>query len=93
VSYGRWLASELARRRISQRSLAVRAGIDHSTISRIVRAEVDPLVSTAARIAGVVGWPPHEVLIGMQPGGTTTGNAGIIPENALILAPSSGAAI
>jgi transcriptional regulator with XRE-family HTH domain len=70
----------------------MRAGIDHSTISRIVRAEVDPLVSTAARIAGVVGWPPLEVLIGMQPGGNPPREATLIPPHALILAPSSGAA-
>jgi transcriptional regulator with XRE-family HTH domain len=69
VSYGAWLAGELARRGISQRYLAMRTGLNHSTICRIVRADIDPQISTAARIARVLGWPPLEVLSGLQAGG------------------------
>jgi transcriptional regulator with XRE-family HTH domain len=63
VTYGNWLAAEIARRRISQRSLAARCGVDHSTISRIVSDGVDPNMSTALRIARVAGWPPPQALI------------------------------
>jgi len=63
VTYGNWLAAEISRRRISQRSLAARCGVDHSTISRIVSDNVDPNMSTALRIARVVGWPEAHALI------------------------------
>jgi transcriptional regulator with XRE-family HTH domain len=63
VTYGNWLATEIARRRISQRSLAARCGVNHSTISRIVSDGVDPNMSTALRIARVVGWPPAQTLV------------------------------
>ena len=69
VSYGTWLAGELTRRGISQRYLAMRTGLNHSTICRIIRADIDPQISTAARIARVLGWPPLEVLSSPQPGG------------------------
>jgi transcriptional regulator with XRE-family HTH domain len=48
---GPWLRAELRRRRISQRLLAQRSGIDHSTISRIISGSRSPTLDTLASLA------------------------------------------
>ncbi len=62
MSYGEWLRVQLEQRQISQRAVAVRAGIDHSTVSRILRTARNPSLRTIGRLANVVGWPPPEVM-------------------------------
>jgi len=64
LSFAVWLARHLRRRRISQRELARRAGLDHSTISRILDGSRAPSWSTVQRIALVVGFPPSNVMLG-----------------------------
>jgi DNA-binding XRE family transcriptional regulator len=64
LSFAIWLSRQLRRQRISQRELARRGGLDHSTISRILGGARAPSWSTVQRIAGVVGFPPPNVLLG-----------------------------
>jgi DNA-binding XRE family transcriptional regulator len=64
LSFAVWLSRQLRRRRISQRELARRGGLDHSTISRILVGARAPSWSTVQRIAQVVGFPPPSVLLG-----------------------------
>lgn len=53
--FGRWLARQLKLRRVSQRQLAARSGVDHSTISRLIARDRQPSLATATRIARVLG--------------------------------------
>ena len=46
-----WLAGELRGRGISQRQLAMRSGVDHSTISRLLGGTRSPTLHTAAALA------------------------------------------
>jgi DNA-binding XRE family transcriptional regulator len=64
LSFAIWLSRQLRRQRISQRELARRGGLDHSTISRILVGARAPSWSTVQRIAQVVGFPPPNVLLG-----------------------------
>jgi hypothetical protein len=64
LSFAVWLSRQLRRQRISQRELARRGGLDHSTISRILVGARAPSWSTVQRIAKVVGFPPPNVLLG-----------------------------
>jgi DNA-binding XRE family transcriptional regulator len=64
LSFAVWLSRQLRRQRISQRELARRGGLDHSTISRILMGARAPSWSTMQRIAQVVGFPPPNVLLG-----------------------------
>ena len=50
-----WLRSEMGRRGISQRMLAERSGVDHSTISRLISSGRTPSMPTMARLAGALG--------------------------------------
>jgi transcriptional regulator with XRE-family HTH domain len=49
-TYGDWLRLQLRVRRMTQRLLAQRTGIDHSSISRIVRGERNPTIRTATTL-------------------------------------------
>jgi hypothetical protein len=64
LSFAVWLSRQLRRERISQRELARRGGLDHSTISRILVGARTPSLITVQRIAQVVGFPPANVLLG-----------------------------
>jgi len=58
--FGEWLARNLRSHRMTQRQLADRAGVDHSTISRLLRGHRMPSLQTALLLAGGVGstpWP------------------------------------
>jgi transcriptional regulator with XRE-family HTH domain len=46
-----WLRAEMKAQRISQRRLAARAGVNHATISRLLRLKRDPSMATASRLA------------------------------------------
>jgi transcriptional regulator with XRE-family HTH domain len=52
-----WLRLEMRHRRISQRMLAARAGISHSTVSRMLKDERSPTFETAQRLARALD--PH----------------------------------
>ena len=49
--FNEWLRAELKARRMSQRQLAERSGVDHSTISRIVSFDREPSLGTATKLA------------------------------------------
>jgi transcriptional regulator with XRE-family HTH domain len=52
--FGSWLSRQLRIRRMSQRQLATRSGVDHSTISRLIRSDRQPSLATASRISRVL---------------------------------------
>jgi DNA-binding XRE family transcriptional regulator len=49
-----WLRDEMAARRMSSRMLAVRAGLDHTTIFRLAGGERQPSLATAVAIIRVL---------------------------------------
>lgn len=51
LPFSEWLRSRLDERRISQRQLAARSGVHHSTISRLLREHRSPSHDTVVRIA------------------------------------------
>ena len=53
--FGGWLQDTLAERGISQRVLAMRTGISHSTISRLAAGNRTPSLATAVAIFRVLG--------------------------------------
>jgi len=50
-----WLKARLASRRISQRQLARRSGVDHSTISRLLKGQRRPTRDTERKLGLVLG--------------------------------------
>jgi transcriptional regulator with XRE-family HTH domain len=54
VQFREWLLLQLRARRMSLRQLALRSGVNVSTVSRIVRGERRPTLRTAVRLARVV---------------------------------------
>jgi transcriptional regulator with XRE-family HTH domain len=54
-AFAHWLGAELRARRLSQRGLAARAGVDHSTIARLLQGDRGPSLGTATRIAEALG--------------------------------------
>ncbi len=53
-----WLCDAMAERGMTTRSLAMRSGIDHGTISRVMRGEQDPRLTTAVALLRVLGKQP-----------------------------------
>jgi hypothetical protein len=49
-----WLRDSMAARRVSARMLAMRAGIDHSTISRLTSGSREPTLRTALALLRVL---------------------------------------
>lgn len=73
--FNEWLRVQLRAKRMSQRQLAHRSGVDHSTISRLVRGDRTPSLETATRLARGLrelrdDQEPTQVLGAMQPGPT-----------------------
>lgn len=62
--FGRWLRWQLNLRRMSQRQLAARSGVNHSTISRLIASDRQPSLATATKIARVLGDAGDAALIG-----------------------------
>jgi transcriptional regulator with XRE-family HTH domain len=54
--FNRWLRTRLASTQLTQRQLALKSGVDHSTISRLVRGERVPSLQTATRLARSLDW-------------------------------------
>lgn len=50
-AFSAWLRAQLRAQKMSQRQLAQRSGIDHSTISRLVRGDRMPSLGTAFALA------------------------------------------
>lgn len=49
--FRRWMRRRMATRGITQRQLATRSGVDHSTVSRLIGgSRQDPLLSTALKL-------------------------------------------
>jgi transcriptional regulator with XRE-family HTH domain len=49
-----WLRRQMRERRISQRQLGLLAGVDHSSISRLLRHDRRPSLTTATKLAGAL---------------------------------------
>jgi transcriptional regulator with XRE-family HTH domain len=50
-SFNEWLRAQLKAKRMSQRQLAQQSGVDHSTISRLIRGDRMPSLGTATKLA------------------------------------------
>jgi transcriptional regulator with XRE-family HTH domain len=50
-SFNAWLRGRLKEKRMSQRQLALASGVDHSTISRLIKGERMPSLGTATKLA------------------------------------------
>ena len=60
--FAEWLREELARRGLSQRELALRAGMPSPGVSQIVRGKVQPTWESIVKIAGGLGQDPVPLL-------------------------------
>ena len=56
-AFNEWLRLQLKVRKMSQRQLAHKSGVDHSTISRIVRRDRSPTLGTATKLARALRVP------------------------------------
>ncbi len=56
-AFNKWLQAQLKAKRLTQRQLAQKSGVDHSTVSRLLRGERVPSLRTAAMLARGLGWP------------------------------------
>ena len=56
-AFNQWLRLQLKVRKMSQRQLAHKSGVDHSTISRIVRCDRSPTLGTATKLARALRVP------------------------------------
>lgn len=50
-AFNEWLRAQLKAKKMSQRQLAQQSGVDHSTISRLIRGDRMPSLGTAAKLA------------------------------------------
>jgi transcriptional regulator with XRE-family HTH domain len=50
-AFNDWLRAQLKAKKMSQRQLAQQSGVDHSTISRLVRGDRMPSLGTATKLA------------------------------------------
>ena len=50
-AFNDWLRAQLKVKKMSQRQLAQQSGVDHSTISRLIRGDRMPSLGTATRLA------------------------------------------
>ena len=50
-TFNAWLRGRLKEKRMSQRQLAVQSGVNHSTISRLIRGDRMPSLGTATKLA------------------------------------------
>jgi transcriptional regulator with XRE-family HTH domain len=55
---------------VSQRQLGARAGVDHATISRLLRGQRTPVLTTAIRLAQALERPPDAYMHPKPPPGT-----------------------
>ncbi len=50
-AFNEWLRAQLMAKKMSQRQLAQQSGVDHSTISRLIRGDRMPSLGTATKLA------------------------------------------
>jgi transcriptional regulator with XRE-family HTH domain len=50
-SFNTWLRGQLKEKKMSQRQLALQSGVDHSTISRLIKGDRMPSLGTATKLA------------------------------------------
>src|SRR5512143_2075045 len=50
-AFNEWLRAQLKAKNLSQRQLAQQSGVDHSTISRLIRGDRMPSLGTATKLA------------------------------------------
>src|SRR6187397_3592130 len=50
-TFNAWLRGQLKEKKMSQRQLALQSGVDHSTISRLIRGDRTPSLGTATKLA------------------------------------------
>ena len=50
-AFNEWLRAQLKAKKMSQRQLAQQSGVDHSTISRLMRGGRTPSLGTATKLA------------------------------------------
>ncbi len=50
-SFNSWLRAQLREKKMSQRQLALQSGVDHSTISRLIKGDRMPSLGTATKLA------------------------------------------
>jgi transcriptional regulator with XRE-family HTH domain len=50
-SFNSWLRSPLKEKKMSPRQLALQSGVDHSTISRLIKGDRMPTLGTATKLA------------------------------------------
>ena len=50
-SFNTWLRGQLREKKMSQRQLALQSGVDHSTISRLIKGDRMPSLGTATKLA------------------------------------------
>jgi transcriptional regulator with XRE-family HTH domain len=74
-SFGKNLARCRKRADLSQEELAVRASLHRTAVGQLERGERVARVDTLIKLAGSLGIPPGELLMGMDwdPGGTRVG--------------------
>ena len=63
-AFNEWLRSQLKAKKMSQRQLAQQSGVDHSTISRLIRGERTPSLGTATKLGP---WPARDPRRGGHP--------------------------
>lgn len=56
-AFSQWLQVQLRARKLTQRQLAQKSGVDHSTISRLMRGDRVPSLLTATRLVNGLGLP------------------------------------
>src|SRR5664280_2432269 len=56
-AFTQWLRLQLRARKLTQRQLAQKSGVDHSTISRLMRGNRTPSLRTATLLARGLGFP------------------------------------
>lgn len=76
-TFNAWLEATLKARRMSQRQLANRTGIAHSTISRLIRGQRIPSLRTATSLAYALGVPEAAARLDemMRPASSTSRSA------------------
>lgn len=50
-----WMTERMEQRRMSQRALAMRSGVNHSTLSRLMAGDREPMLSTLLAVVRVLG--------------------------------------
>ena len=55
TSFNAWLRGRLKEKRMSQRQLAIQSGVNHSTISRLLKKGRMPSLRTAAKLSRALG--------------------------------------